>query len=221
MRRILIATILLAAPALTFAQGYGQGRGKDWDFGISAIYQQGDAPPGLNGSSLDVDDSWGLGFNFTYNFTSKLALGADLDFIRPDYTAILASENDPNDTIRINHTMSQFNGRIKGTFNLLDGPLTPFVELGAGWSYIDSNVANGPPVTGCWWHPWWGIPICSNFYNTFSTTETTYGGGLGVRYEFRGGSFIKLSYNVWDLDTGGGSADPRFTSGRFEYGWNF
>jgi hypothetical protein len=132
----------------------------------------------------------------------------------------LVSEDDPNDTTRIKHTASQFNGRLKATLNLLDGPFVPFVEVGYGWTYVDSNVADGPPQTGCWWHPWWGY-ICQNYYSTFSGTETSYGGALGLRYELRGQSFIKASYSLWQLNAGGSQAEPQMESLRLEYGWLF
>jgi opacity protein-like surface antigen len=126
----------------------------------------------------------------------------------------------PPSTTTVSHRLSQFNGRIIGTFNMMDGPLVPYIDAGFGWTYVDSNVADGPPTTGCWWHPWWGY-ICSNFWNTYSSTETSYGVGLGLRYEIRGGSFIKGSYNYWKLNSGGASDDFDLGSFRVEYGWNF
>ena len=218
MRRLVTIVLLMMSPVLTLAQG--SGRAGNWDFSIGAIYQDRETSNGVGGSSLAIDDALGLGFNIGYNFTNKLSLGADFDFLRPDYTAIIVNVNDPNDTRRIDHTLSQFNGRFKGTFNFLDGPFTPFVEIGAGWTYIDSNVANGPPITGCWWDPWWG-ERCALFYNTFTSTDFTYGGGLGLRYEFAGGSFIRGNFSVYKLDTGSNSADPELRSFRVEYGWRF
>ena len=219
--RALLVTLIFLLPALTAAQGFGsQNRAQSWDFAIGAIYQGSESVGGEESSSLNVDNAWGFGFNIGYNFNSRLALSLDLDFLRPDYTAILTPE-DPNDEpLRIDHRLSQFNGRFKGTFNLMEGPLVPYIEAGAGWTYVDSNVADGPPQTGCWWHPWWGY-ICSNFYQTFSSTETTYGGGLGIRYELRGGAFVKASYNYWKLNSGGNSDDFNLASARLEYGWNF
>lgn len=96
----------------------------------------------------------------------------------------------------------------------------PFVEDGIGWSYIDSNVASGPPQGICWWHPWWGY-ICELFVDTLSSTEFSYGGALGFRYELVGNSFVKASYNYWLLDTGGPRVDPILETFRIEYGWRF
>ena len=220
MRVSKLAILLLALPAVSFAQYGGGSRAQTWDFSFGGIYQDGEQATGSGGSSLDMSSELGLAFNVGYSFTNKLALSADFDFIRPNYTAIIADENDPDNTQRIDHELSQFNGRFKGTFNFMDGPFTPFAELGLGWTYIDSNVADGPPVTGCWWHPWWGY-ICSGFYQTFSGTEFSYGGSLGLRYELAGGSFIRASYSVYELDIGGDAADPQLSSVKIEYGWRF
>jgi len=224
MRKLFVFTLFIVAPAVSMAQGYSANRAQSWDFSIGAIYQNGDKAGGESGSSLDVDSAWGLGFNVGYNFTNHLNISADLEFIRPDYKAVVITEPNPPDgtmdTTVINHRLSQFNGRLKGTYYMTDGPLVPYIEAGFGWTYIDSNVASGPPTGFCWWHPWWGY-ICESFVNTFSTTETTYGGAIGLRYELRGNSFIKASYNHWILDTKSERADPELTSFRIEYGWRF
>ena len=221
MRKIAIAALILLVPGLVTAQGFSNSRAKSWEFSIGAIYQYGDSASGEEGSSLDVDDAWGLGFNLGYNFNDHFALSADFEFLRPDYLAVLVDENDPDNITTIDHELSQFNGRLKATFNLLEGPLVPYADLGFGWTYLDSNVADGPPIVGCWWHPWWGY-ICDGFYNTFSSTETSYGGALGLRYEMRGNSSLKLSYNLWvlDVDTDG-RAEPELESIRLEWGWRF
>lgn len=217
MQRIVIALLALALPALTFAQG---NRAGTWEWSIAAIYQDSASSGAAGGSNLKLDNELGLGFGFGYNFTDKLALSGDFEWLRPDFTATLVNENDPNDRRQINHTMSQFNGRMKGTLTFLSGPLSPYVEAGIGWSYFDSNVADGPPVTGCWWHPWWGY-ICEGFYNTFDSTEFTYGGALGLRYMMRGGMTLKLSVNQYWVDAGNAGGDPELNAARLELGWTF
>ena len=226
--RTLVFFVFVLAPMLSFAQSSGSNRAQTWDFSIGAIYQDSMSAGGNGGpetptpdtSSLSVKSELGFGANFTYNFNEHFALGVDLDYIKPDYTLILVSEDPADEDIRINHTLSQFNGRIKGTYNFTAGPLTPYVDFGYGWTNIDSNVADGPPTTGCWWHPWWGY-ICQNFFSTFSSTETSGGGAVGIRYELRNSSFFKLSYNRWELDNGGNSDDFALESARLEYGWSF
>ena len=216
MQRFIIAILIIAIPAISDAQN----RAQTWEWSIAALYQESKNMGGENGSSLRVDGAGGLGFNIGYNLTNKFIIGVDLDWLRPDYRAEMVGDVIPPETVVIDHEFSQFNGRIKGTFNFSEGPLTPYVEGGFGWSYFDSNVADGPPQTGCWWHPYWGY-ICNNFYSTFTETSFSYGGALGLRYQMRGGTFIKGSYNVWDLDSLGSADDSTISSFKVEFGWGF
>jgi opacity protein-like surface antigen len=209
---------LLFMPFAAGAQGYQNSRANSWDFSVGGMYQTGSKDSGDNGSYLDVDDALGFGLNIAYNFNNHFSLGADFDFLQPDYKAVLVDNSTPLNSTTIDHYFSQFNSRFKATYNFLDGPWVPFIEAGAGWTYVDSNVADGPPITGCWWHPWWGY-ICSNYYDTFSDTGTTYGGNIGVRYEFVGNSFLKASYSRWEVDIDG--AEPELESFRIDYGWRF
>lgn len=217
MRTKLIAILLLTAPGLSLAQ---IDRTDTWEWSIAGIYQDSADSGAAGGSSVDVDSAFGLGVNLSYNFSNRLSVGADFEWLRPDYTATIISDDVPPQQSTINYEFSQFNGRFKGTLNFLEGPLTPYVEAGLGWTYIDSNVADGPPVTGCWWNPWWGY-ICDNFYSTYSDTSFTYGGALGLRYQMRGGVVMKLSLNHYILDFGSGKPDPSLDAARLEFGWAF
>jgi opacity protein-like surface antigen len=217
MRNLVLAMLLIAVPCISTAQST---RSQNWEVSVSAIFQDSKSIGGEGTSSLDIDTETGFGVNFAYNLNSRLAIGMDFEFLNPDYTAVLVDENGVLPDIVIDHEISQFNGRIKGNFNFTEGPFTPFVEAGLGWSYFDSNVADGPPTTGCWWHPWWGY-ICENFYSTFDDTLFSYGVGAGLRYEFIGGSFIKASYNYWEMDGLGKAEDSAFEAGRIEFGWGF
>jgi len=217
MRTLLIAALALTMPALAFAQ---TNRANSWEWSVAAIYQDSASSGADGGSNLKLDNELGFGLNFGYNFTNKLALSGDFEWLRPDFTATLVEDAPTPSSTTIRHTMSQFNGRIKGTLTFLETPLSPYVEAGIGWSYFDSNVADGPPITGCWWHPWWGY-ICENFYSTFSSTEFSYGGALGLRYILRGGMTLKLSVNQYWIDVGSAGGDPELNAARLEFGWSF
>ncbi len=219
MYRFLALITVFLVPSFAAAQFYSGDSG--WDFAIGAVYQDRESAIGENGSRLSVDSALGLSLSLNYNLNSRFALGADFDWLWPDYSAVLVNEEDPLETFRLDHQASQWNGRFKGTFNFIEqGPLVPYVQLGFGWTWFDSNVADGPPVTGCWWHPLLGY-ICENFYQTYTSTEFSYGGALGMRYELRGGAFLNLSYDYWELDTGSRRANPSLESWRLQYGWRF
>jgi hypothetical protein len=218
MRAITAVIIFFAIPGIALAQG---DRSRSWEWSFAALYQDSKNMGSEGGSTLAVDGTLGFGLNFGYNLSNKFTLGFDLDYIKPDYRAVLVDDMVvPAASTTINHKFTQWNMRFKGSFNMLDGPFVPFLEAGLGWTYIDSNVADGPPITGCWWHPWWGY-ICNNYYSTFTETTFTYGAGLGFRYHFRGGTFLKASYNVWELDGVGNISDPTISGYRLEFGWGF
>ena len=68
MRKFSFAILIFLAPAISMAQGYNSGRAQTWDFTIGGLYQQADVASGDGGSSLEVDDTWGFGFNIGYNY---------------------------------------------------------------------------------------------------------------------------------------------------------
>ncbi len=218
MRITLIAILLLALPGLTQAQSGN--RADTWEWSLTALYQDSQSIGGDGGSSLKMDHAVGIGFGLDYNFNSRLALGFAFDFLRPDYKATLVNDADSGEVRVIDHTFDQFNTRVKATYNFIDGPLTPFVEAGLGWTYMDSRVADGPPTTGCWWHPFWGY-ICNNYYDTYSETSFSYGGAVGMRFTTRSGTILKLSYEEYRVDNSGSAPDPTLSALRFNVGWRF
>ena len=218
MKKMIFALLLLGMSVTANAQS---SYADTWEWSIGALYQDSKGMGSESGSSLQVDSAIGLGFNVGYYMTDHFSLGFDFDFLRPDYKAVLVDDTvDPAETTEINHEMSQFNGRFKANLDFLEGPFRPFVEAGLGWTYLDSNVLDGDPIVGCWWHPWYGY-ICEGFYNTFNDTVFTYGVGAGFKYRFVGDAFLKLSVNQWILDGVGVAGDEDLTGARLEFGWTF
>ena len=203
-------------------------RAGEWNMSLEALYLASESVPGsLEGTGLDIKDDWGFGFMLAYNFNNHLALGFEMSFLDPryNYTYIPDDDGDPStppsgNPETISHKASIFNGLFRGTWNLFKGPFTPFVDLQAGWRYIDSNVASSPPVTGCWWDPWWGY-VCRQFWNTYSDTSFTYGAGLGLRWDVSRDMFLRAGWSWMEVDTGSSSSSPTFEMGRIEVGWRY
>ena len=107
----------------------------------------------------------------------------------------------------------------KGVFNFVDGPLTPFIAVGAGWSWIDTNIPTGSVQVGCWWDPWWG-QVCAPYQNTKSVDGFRYSGGLGVRWDVGAGS-LRASWEMHWLDLDNASSTPQFDQFRLGYTWRF
>lgn len=208
-----LAAIILSSSAV--AQTF---RDDTWETTLQLIGTNSESTNGQNGSSLKVDSQIGFAFGVAYNFNEHFAIGFDGSFVEPSYTAVFNTEEDG--LVSLRHKMTVFNGQVNGIWNVIDGQFTPYVQAGLGWTYIDSNVTDGPPTTGCWWDPWWGY-ICSGFYTTYDDTRFSWGVEAGLRYEFDNDVFLKGGYSHVDIDGGNNSADPSISMWRFQLGWMF
>lgn len=174
-------------------------RADTWDVVAGVVWTDSLTLSGSQGTGLDIDDDLGFSFGGSYNFTNRWALGFSIGWQSPDYTATYLPESGPPfESIRAE--MDIFTIAAKGTFHLLEGPITPYAEVGFGWTAVDSNIADAPPIAGCWWDPWWGY-ICAPFYSTYSEDLTSWSAGLGLRWDVNSMWGLKASYNRLEADT--------------------
>lgn len=202
------------------AQGFENApmsRAGNWETSVGLLINDDTSSNGPEGSSLDIEKEAGLAFSIGYNMTKNFAVRFDAAWQRPDYEAVINSEAEG--LVEISHELTVIRGHFNGVWNMLDGGFTPYAQAGVGWTYIDSNVSDGPPTTGCWWDPWWGY-ICSNFYSTYSDTNFSWTLGLGLRYELGHAMFLRGGWERTYLDADNG-ADPEFDALRAEIGWKF
>lgn len=215
----LLGLILLLTAGAASAQGTLYQRANTWEFGVSAINVDGWSSDGLGGSGLDFGSDTGWGLFGGYNFTNRLAIQFGASELRPRYRATYVPEGGgPVETLQ--HTATISNLHVKGTFYILPGRFSPFVEAGLGWTNIDSNVVSGPPITGCWFDPWWGYR-CDLFYSTYGSREVSYTTSVGVRWDVSVGMFIRAEYGVVRLDGTAQRPDETPNMGRIAFGWRF
>jgi len=105
------------------------------------------------------------------------------------------------------------------SYYFLEGPLTPFVLGGIGWTWVDSNVPSGLPETGCWWDPWYGY-ICTSYQDTYAKDYFSYSLGLGGRWDVTPGFFLRGSV-VWQWMDLGKAGTTDFPGGRLDIGFIF
>ena len=196
-----------------------------WEFGLIYNNQSSETLAGKEGQgsaiSIDDDDGWGLGF--AYNINNKFAVGADFIWSSPRYTAAYIPQDafgNPGLPEVINHKMDLFTYNIKGTWNILEGPITPYLDAFYGWTHMDSNVIDQPPITGCWWDPWWGY-VCDTFYSTYSKTRNSWGGSAGLRFDTRNGWTLKASYGFLEIDTSRATTKANLEVYRLDLAWLF
>ena len=211
------SVLLLCCLSLSaMAQGERAGT---WDVGVTVSNMGSQNFEGQQGSGLSIDSEFGFGFWGNYNFTNRLGLGFDFNWVSPkyDYTYVPEISLMPQ-TIR--HRMDIFSFQGKGVFHFVEGPITPYVEVGLGWTRVDSNVADSPPTTGCWWDPWWGY-VCNNFYSTYGDTLTSYSGALGLRWDINPYYGLRAAYSVLELNTSSGLENAQLDMWKLEFAWRF
>src|SRR5262245_59220616 len=164
---------IVAATALCGVWSLAAQAGRDvgWEFGGELIYQDSVDFSSDGGSAASLDSDLGLALTFAYRFNERLELTFGLDWNNIDYTAELVDADPPFvGTIGVDGELEAFTPRVGVNFNFMDGPFTPYVSGMIGYSFIDTNIPNGPPQTGCWWDPWYG-QICGTWQDTRSTEE--------------------------------------------------
>ncbi len=194
-----------------------------WEFGLIVNDQSSESLNGTQGSAISVDGDTGWGLNFAYNFDNRFALGADFIWSSPKYTYVYVPEvmpGVPGIPEVINHKMDLFTYTFTGTWNILEGPITPYLEANYGWTNIDSKIADQPPITTCWWDPWWGY-ICDTFVSTYSKTRTSYGGAAGLRWDSGNGWTLKASYGFLEIDTSKTTEKANLEVIRVDMAWLF
>ena len=97
-----------------------------------------------------------------------------------------------------------FTPRINVQYTLLDRPISPFALAGIGYTFVDTNIPNGRPSTGCWWDPWYGY-VCTTVQSTKTVDGFAYQAGLGVRWDVSDTSSLRLYWERNWADLGHGS----------------
>jgi opacity protein-like surface antigen len=203
----LAACTAMSSPA--WAQyGYAGTRDAGWEFGVDGVYQDSAKWSFNGGSSVRVDSDYALTLNAGYRMSSRLEFSFALDWQKADYDATIQSADVPGLSADVSGDYEAFTPRASVNFNFLEGSITPYVTGGLGWSFVDTNIPNGRPTTGCWWDPWYG-EICATVQDTHSADGLTYDLGAGVRWDASGGFSLRFGYEKhwYDFDKASGTPD--------------
>lgn len=198
----------------TFASAQSAPRDRGWELGIDVLYQDKANFDFNGGSKLELDEDLGLSVVFAYRYNAYLEAQFAFDWNSVDYTGLLVL---PNGTSRrASGDMDTFTPRFDVHYNFLNKPITPFVMAGVGFAFIDTNIPEGRPQTGCWWDPWYGY-ICNNYQDTKDVEEFTYQYGVGIRSDFSRTGSMRFSYERHYLDLSNASNMPYVD--QFKVGW--
>jgi opacity protein-like surface antigen len=195
--RILLAAAasLLAEAALAqspAAPAQSAHRDKRWEFTLQMQGIAGNDYTFQGGSSAETKDALGFGLGISYNVNPHLNIGGEFVWVSQDYTAtVQPAPGNPSAAFsgRGNVDIGAF--MLNATWNVLAGPLTPYLSAGIGSATVDSNIPSGPSGTYCWYYPYGGY-YCGVYTPTYSETSVSYNAGVGIRWDFSREMFMRF-----------------------------
>ncbi len=185
-----------------------------WDFTLPLIYSFEATIDGKGGSSVDLDDDLGFGFGAAYNVSNQLSLGGFFNWSYRGYEA--QGPQDDGSLYRYTNSVETTTLAFNATYYILEGPATPFITGSLGYTFMDTNIQNGPSDVYCYYDPWWGY-ICNGYVPTRTEDGPSYSLGLGFRYDVSDSMSLQLSYNKSWVDLGNSSSTPDFDTIRLDF----
>jgi hypothetical protein len=213
---LIVLAALAIIPAVASAQG--RDRAGRWEGTIQTRYTGSETVNFTNGSVANLGAGAGLGLGFAYNFDNKKSLGVDFSWSSADNTYSALS---PSGGGAVNYKATGYTSAlyVNGVYNFIDGPITPYINGFIGGIYFDTGVPDSVG-TGCYWYPYYGY-VCGPVTYSKTSTNFTYGAGIGVRWDINDAFFIKGGAQQQWFQVGGASGTPNFTVGRLDFGMKF
>jgi len=203
--------VALALPSP--AQAQGATRGGSVEFILPVIYTPSASFTGQGGSSADVNSNLGFGFGINYNVNNHFQVGGLFSWASRSYNATLVETTTGQRNSATGYLESSTIG-VNATYFFMPTGFTPFVTGMIGSTFVDTNIPNGIPQSGCWYDPWYGT-ICNTYVPTKTQTAVSYGAGAGVRFEMSRSISVQGSYNKLWFDLS--NSKPDFDVWRLDF----
>jgi len=204
-RTFAVVAALAGAVALpSAAQAQGAPRTGSMEFVLPFIYSPSATFNGQGGSSADINSNLGFGFGLNYNVNNHFQVGGIFSWSSRNYTASIVDQNGA--TTKATGYLESSTIGLNATYFFMPSGFTPFVTGGIGSTFIDTNIPNGVPSTGCWYDPWYGY-ICNTYTPTKTQSAFSYTAGAGVRFEMNRVFSVQGSYNKMWIDLSSGKPD--------------
>ncbi len=183
------------------------GRGGTWEFFLPLMYTDSATIKGQGGSSVDINSDWSMGFGFGYNINDNIQVNGLFSWAYRSYDATVVQSNGAPK--RYSNYMDTATIGLNGVYYFMNGNFSPFVSAGLGYTFVDTNIQNGPSSGACWYDPWWGY-VCSSYVPTKTENDWSYNAGIGVRYDFNRQFALQGSYNKMWIDINNATTTPDF-----------
>jgi opacity protein-like surface antigen len=215
----LLATQAASAQYVAGGGGNGPATG-DWELRIGPIFMNSKTVNFQGGATANINSETGVKVGAGYYLTDALVLGGNFSFIHANFDGTAVSANPPGQFQVANGHADLSSFIFDARYKFLDGMFRPWVEAGLGWTWVNTNIASGPPQTGCWWDPWWGY-ICSGFQPTKNTSAFAYQIGAGFEVNFNRQFGLSAGYlETWEKFSRA-SGTPSFGGIEVMFNWRF
>jgi len=204
--------LALVVPAAQARDRGNNGAGR-MEFSVPIAYTGSSTINGDNGSKADVNAAFNMGFGMGYNFTDNFQLNGTFSWSQRNYSATVTGTC-PVTGCSYNNTLYTTSLQVNAVYYFMAGDFTPFVQGGFGTTYVDSNIPDGTSSSGCYWDPYWGY-VCGTYQDTKTSSNISYSGGLGLRYDVNRQFAVQGSYNKFYID--GAHSNPDFDIVRFDF----
>lgn len=195
-------------------------RSKRWEIILSPQYTLAKNLGFDGGTTGKVNDTWGFGLQVGYNFNEHWNLAGYFSWSQPDYQAVVQpAPGNPGPARNISGELQMNTFGLAVTYNILKGPLTPYVEGVIGGTHIHTDIADGPPVVGCYFDPWFGY-ICGASQPTKSDTFFSTGVGGGLRWDVNKYFLVRGGVRQQWVDISN-TGMPGFTTFKIDIGFKF
>jgi len=215
-----LACMALVAPAAAQAAG----REGSWETTFGVVFQNSSDADFQGGTKAEFDSDTSFVFGLGYHYTDNLEFGGRLGLGTTDYEASIVTDSDgdgsQDGSVDVRGDLESTTLLLDATWNFMSGPISPFETGAIGWSWVDTNIATGPPQTGCWWDPWWGY-VCTSFQDTKTLDGFTYQLGVGARYDVTDTVAVHGSYRINWIDFDKAKGTPDFDGFQLSFGWKF
>jgi len=179
MRWIVLASMFISSGAL--AQTEPRAATNEWSMHLLAIGSKHYAFEG--GASARNDGGAGIGLSVQRNLNDYFALGLEATLAEFNFRARVApGSGNAGAGFDTQGDMESAALRVHGTWNLLSGPITPFLTAAAGVIFLEPDLRGEPPANACWVYPWYG-QACSDKAPRTTLTRFSYGAGAGLRVD--------------------------------------
>ena len=217
---LLLGAQLITAPVIASAQDEESIRKGLWEIILSPQYMLAKNLGFDGGTTAKIEDTWGFHLQVGYNFNDHWNLAGLFSWSEPNYHALIQpAAGNPLPARNTSGSIQMNTFGMALTYNILKSPLTPYIDGMLAGTYINTDIAAGPPQVGCYWDPWFG-QICGVAQPTKSDTFFTFGLGGGLRWDVNRWFFLRggARYQWIDISNTG---VPGFTLVKLDVGFKF